>query len=381
MNDFVRLAAETLKTEHFTLADIGCSGGIDPVWREFGDRFSAVGFDASISECRRLAAEETNPGVRYVSGFVDIPPDHPFARYAGGTEHVDTMYGRFSAAWMMDIRAERLKTATEDEKFRHNMWRETELADRSRPIFAPQVLADLGHQRVDLLKIDIDGPDFRVLNSFDGMFEKLGILGARLEVCMFGSHDDRIHAFHNTDRFMRRQGYALVALDNRTYSMRALPACFAITMPAQTVSGRPFLADAFYARDPAGWEWDGIGDRLSAEQLIKLAAIYSVWAQPDSAAEILLKFRDRLAPQIDVDAALDVLAAQTQAGVEKPLSYGDYMASFATDSERFFPDKSEPPPPPPPPRPTFLQRLRAAWVSVTDWPYIEHIEKVRRKAD
>src|SRR5215472_12870566 len=81
---FFHLIKQGLKDERFTLVDIGCSGGLEPIWREFGERFAAVGFDASASECRRLQAEERNPNVRYVAGFVDIPPDHPFAKRAEG---------------------------------------------------------------------------------------------------------------------------------------------------------------------------------------------------------------------------------------------------------------------------------------------------------
>src|SRR5262249_57193948 len=77
---FIRSAAAALKAERFTLVDIGCSGGIDQLWRQFGDRLAGVGFDASASECRRLAAEETNPNVHYVAGLLDNSPGHPFAQ-------------------------------------------------------------------------------------------------------------------------------------------------------------------------------------------------------------------------------------------------------------------------------------------------------------
>jgi hypothetical protein len=82
---FIRLVADSLKKERFALVDVGCSGGIEPIWRLFGERFAAIGFDASVSECRRLATEETSPNVHYVAGFVGLPADHPFARRAAGT--------------------------------------------------------------------------------------------------------------------------------------------------------------------------------------------------------------------------------------------------------------------------------------------------------
>ena len=381
-DQFVRLVADALESERFTLVDIGCSGGLETIWREFGDRFTAVGFDASVSECRRLAEQETNPGVRYVPSFVDIPPDHPFA-LRDGPEWVGNVpgsfYGETSSWWTMEIRAAHLASASLEEKLRHNQWQATELADPQKPIYAPRALAELGYTDVDFLKIDVDGPDFRILNSFDGLFGQLGILAVRLEVMMFGGAGDNVNTFHNTDRFMRRQGYELVRLDTYVYSKRALPARYRYPAPTITVTGRLYQGEAHYALLPRAD--DGV---LSPEKLIKLATIFSVWDQPDGAAEILLTFRERVAPLLDVNAALDVLAAQTQDGSDDPLSYRDYMALFATDSPRFFP----PPPSPhggatdpaagcapsqPPPRPTFIQRLQAAWYSVSDWTYIEKL--------
>jgi hypothetical protein len=335
---FVNLVAKSLKTEKFTLVDIGCSGGIDAQWRMFEDRLVAVGFDASVSECRRLTDAEVSPNVRYVPGFVDIPPDHPFARLDGEKwrGHVGNFYEQTSSSWTRELRAERLAKGPDSEKWLHNLWGSTELADPDKPLYAPQVLGEMGISDVDILKIDVDGPDFRILNSFDGLFRKLGIVAARMEVNLYGGPDPTAHLFHNTDRFMRQQGYCLVRLDCNYYSKRALPARYVHVGASNTLTGRLFQAEAHYALADTG--------PLTAEKLLKLAAIFSLWNQPDGAAEILVEFRERLAPLLNIDAALDLLAAQTQeaVGVRQPLSYRDYMALFATDSPYFFPPEPTP---------------------------------------
>ena len=377
---FIGLIAASLKRENFTLVDVGCSGGIEPIWRLFGNRFAAIAFDASVSECRRLQDEETNSNVHYVAGFVGIPPTHPFAvACAGKPDFSNELFIRSSAGRTRELRAEALKGASDRERMQHGLWHDTELADPNKPIFVAQVLADMGHHSVDFLKIDIDGPDFKVLNSLDDSFEKLGIVGVRLEVNMYGGTGDTVHTFRNTDLFMRRSGYELVALDSRPYSMRALPARYAITMPAQTVSGRIFQAEAYYVRDIAGAEYRHIGAALSDEKILKLAAILSAWDQPDGAAEILLAYRDRLSTLLDLDKALDLLASQTQyADGEKDeveiLSYRDYMAAFATDPPEF-----SPPPHRYRPKPKLLQRLRAAWTALDDWTYADHRERLRER--
>ena len=377
---FIGLVAGCLNRENFTLVDVGCSGGIEPIWRLFGHRFAAVGFDASVSECRRLQAEETHSNIQYVAGFVGIPPDHPFAVHsAGKPDGTGDLFTRTSAAWTRELHAEALKAASDQERMQHGLWPDTELADRNKPVFVPQALAEIGHDSVDFLKIDIDGPDFEVLNSFDGLFEKLGIVGVRLEVNMNGGTADTVHTFRNTDLFMRRSGYELVALDSRSYSMRALPARFAITMPAQTVRGRIVQAEAFYARDIAATEYRHVGAAMSDEKILKLAAIFSAWDQPDGAAEILLAYRDRVSPLLDIGKALDLLAAQTQyADSDKDeveiLPYREYMAAFAADSPDFYP-----PPHRYTPKPKLLQRLRAAWTALDDWSYVDHRERLRER--
>lgn len=266
---FLTFVAATLKSEKFSVVDVGCSGGLEPVWRFFADKFRAVGFDVSIDACQQLADRETQSDVHYVAGFVDIPPNHEFARRAAGKPVLDQVMARLSSRQAVEQSALKLECADLDGKLQQNAWQKTRLADKSTPIHLCETLERMDFTDVDYLKVDIDGADFRVLNSVEGQFDRLGILAARLEVNLYGGVDDTEHTFHNTDRFMRSQGFELIGLDNRKYSMSALPARFPYPMFAQTVTGRLIQADAFYARDPVG----RAGKTLSAEKLAKLAAI------------------------------------------------------------------------------------------------------------
>lgn len=340
---FSAFVASSLKAEHFTLIDIGCSGGIDPVWRIFGDRLRAIALDASVDECERLEREEVHPNIRYIAGFVGLPHNHPMARALKGKPPVSRLvFPRLSASRTLELQSKILQTASLDEKLQSNAWNLTKLADSEKSVVVPELLEQLGWNDADFLKIDIDGPDFQVLNSFDGQFEKLGLLAARLEVNFFGGVGEAEHTFHNTDRFMRARGFDLLALDVRTYSIRTLPSPFAITSPAQTVAGRPFQADAFYARDPAGDDWQEHAAKMSVEKIAKLAAIFSNWNQPDSAAELLVKFRKRLQELLDVDVGLELLAGEAQRGAEAAMSYADYIKAFEANAAEFYPPLSKP---------------------------------------
>ncbi len=264
---------------------------------------------------------------------------------------------------MFQLQQERLKSAPLAEKLDHNAWAMTQLADPRKPVAVPEVLKQLGWSDVDFLKIDIDGPDFNVLNSFDGQFATLGLLAARLEVNLVGGTGDWEHTFHNTDRFMRGRGFELLGLDVRNYAMSALPSPFAITMPAQAVTGRPVQAEAFYARDPAGPDWNEQGAAMSPEKLAKLAAIFSAWGQADAAAEVLLTFRHRLADLLDVDTGIELLAGQAQAqtGAVTAIPYRDYLAEFESGARSFYPPRWVPHTPPTP-----TSRLSAAFKAFMD---------------
>lgn len=337
---FAALVAGSLESKRFTFVDVGCSGGIDPTWRVFGERLRAIGFDASAEECERLTREEDHPEIKYVGAFVGLPADHPIALLSAGKPlFYRNLTPRTSSGRFMQIQHEKLQTASLGEKLRHNAWGMTRLADPSTPVVVPEFLKELGWSDVDLLKIDIDSIDFQVLHSFDGHFEALGLLAARLEVNFFGGVGESEHVFHNTDRFMRARGFELMGLEIRTYSMAALPSPFAITAPAQTVSGRPNQADALYARDPAGPDWAEIGAAMMPEKLAKLAAILSAWQLPDAAAEILVHFRQKLEPMFDVSLGLELLVGQAQAqvGAKQAIGYKEYLAGFEAGEPHFFP--------------------------------------------
>src|SRR5436190_7659963 len=277
---FATLIADGLGDARFSLLDIGCSGGIDARWRAFGSRLRALGIDASEAECNRLNAAETNAGIEYVAAFASDSADAQL-EVKQASPLIFRIRERLSFMRTNELREARLGKAATEEKLRHNAWEMTELADHTRPVVVPELLAARGWTDLDYLKIDIDGSDFRVLKTFDGKFASLGVLGVQLEVNFVGTDAPTEHAFHNTDRFMRRQGYELFRLDVRNYSSRALPARYVWPTPAETLFGRPFQGEAYYGRDFAAAD-------LQRPGLLKLAAIYAAWGVPDMAAELLL---------------------------------------------------------------------------------------------
>src|SRR5262245_23064283 len=185
---FPAFIGQKLRTEKFRLLDVGCSGGIDAIWRAFEPRLQALGVDASATECRRLIELERNPDVSYVAAFASNSANKPIDLSAGpAAPLIMQMRNRLSFIRTREIRAARLKTASTQEKLRHNAWELTGLADPAKPIVLSDLLVERSWTDLDYFKIDIDGRDFEVLQSLAGRFTSLHVLAVQLEVNFVGT--------------------------------------------------------------------------------------------------------------------------------------------------------------------------------------------------
>jgi Methyltransferase FkbM domain len=334
---FARVMAEALQDARFTLLDIGCSGGIHPAWRVFGNRLTAFGFDPNLEEIERLSRQETLPAVTYVPGLIGLPPDDPgIARLRAGDFFARSPWQRLSVARTLEIRADAIARADTAEKTRMNQWQQVRLADPKTPIMLPDFLSEHGVTDVDFIKIDVDGADFILLRSLVPLLHEAKVLGLGIEVNFFGSDDAGTHTFHNVDRLMKRAGFELFALSTRPYSVAALPSAYRFAVPGESVSGRPLQGDAIYLRDAAASEHATWARETGPHKLAKLAALFSLTGLPDCAAELLVSYSTCLEPLLDVPAALDMLTTQTMRPGQPICSYREYITAFEADAPQFY---------------------------------------------
>jgi FkbM family methyltransferase len=335
----IRFAAqirEALGSDKFTLIDIGCSGGIDSVWRVFDNKLQAYGFDPNLDECERLRKLEANEHVHYVPGFVGISPDHPFMRQKADRPHTTrNPWSRLSVNRTIELRQSEIAQMSTDEKTQLNAWGQVALADPAKPIILPEFFETHGLADIDFIKLDIDGPDFEVLQTLSGALSERLVLGVGLEVNWVGSDNETDHTFHNTDRFMRKAGFDLFNVTVRRYSAAALPSRYQLKIPAQTVIGRPLQGDALYLRDICAPERAEFADRLPPSKILKAAALMSLSNLPDHAAEILVKYSANLKGICDAELLLDQLVEQICP--ERKMRYSEYIAAFERNDQIFYP--------------------------------------------
>jgi hypothetical protein len=368
---FAEYVAGKLKQETFKLVDVGCAGGFAPGWRAFGERLSAIGFDTNAEEVARLNRAEHNPKVRYAAGWVGMPDGHPLKTRIGSKAYWHHWpAGRLAYERTLDLRRARqenrepqsiqayvhdtllkqdwstvpkkgfdLNYAKAFEVFAPSETETAKALEDKGPdaiIHLPPYLKAAGFYDADFLKLDIDGPDFEVLRSITDLLSQPSLLGVSVEVCFFGSHDANDHSFHNMDRLMREKGFDLFGLSVRTYASAALPFPYLDIHPSMNTGGRPGQGDALYIRDLGSRVRAEVAAGLSDEQLAKTAALFALFTLPDYAAEILLVHRERLSKLLDVDHALDLLAAELQCDEVIADRFTDYVAAFEKEDPRLF---------------------------------------------
>ena len=300
------------------VVDVGASGGVDGYWREFGDQFRAVGFDPLLTEVARLN-EGAGVGVHYEAAWVTcrepgtangMPSTQFFQRTSAvrAAEVADLDYAReiYNAGAPIELSTARIVL---DEHFDHD--------DRNR---------------IDFLKVDTDGGDFDVLRGAEEILRDGGVLGLAVEAQFHGPVGPEANLFSNIDPYLRGFGFGLFDLEVYRYSRSALPAEFALHVPAQTVTGQISWGEAIYFKDLGDPDYESMWSfQPSAVDIFKLMCLFEIFGLPDCAAELILKYRELLGDERTRTELLDMLA-EDQAGT----TFADLHRRFEDDARRRF---------------------------------------------
>jgi len=322
------VAQGIFRAEPFYLVDVGASGGIDSQWNVFGDSLRAVGFDPLVREMSRLNAAEKNPGIRYQAalvgcrGYEDLLPK-------GGVPSNDAIMRSSSVRVRELLQRDYAKTyydQTHDGSLTSEFVELDEYFLQTHPA------------NVDFIKTDTDGHDIEVLKGARELLVQAPVMGIMLEANFLGPLHESTNLFSNVDIYLRNLGFSLFDLAGYRYSRALLPKRFRNRLPAQTLEGQMAWGDFLYFRD-AGIDryeetWKVF---LSAPKLLKLCCLYEMFSFQDCAAEIFVRYHDRLSPLVDVQRCLDLLTPPLPNG--RQVSYREYIDFFEKDPEAFYPKR------------------------------------------
>ncbi|MBI1340434.1 hypothetical protein GC169_09550 [bacterium] len=329
---FASYAAPVLAPEPYCIVDVGAAGGLAPAMSALAPHLTGVAFDPDPDDMARQNASRRWGDVVFLCGYVGVPRDHPLRPLAERHPQVHhNPWARLAVERWIEINA--LTARGEPVPARGA---ESEEVSAPAPatldldfILLPEVLEARGVRHVDFLKIDVDGIDFLVLRTLEGYLDRASVMSFGIEINWFGSADPDDNTFHNVDRFLKGRGFELFDVTTRRYSMRHLPvSSWQHNYPANAHVGRIFQGDAFYARDICAPAGRAFAQRLSPRALIKHAVTFALVGLPDCAAEVLLVFRDRVEPLIDIPASLDLLAADAHARGEPGTTYEEIIQRF-----------------------------------------------------
>ena len=249
--------------------DVGCSSGRPQAWKRLGSALKYIGIDPLEAEIVRLQSLN-EPNSKYLAGFVDFDG-------ADGKADLETsrVFERTSAAFLA-------KNGFSSQKDIYNAGQSVTISPRK--IGITEIMSNIDFDLPDLLKIDIDGGDFKCLKSFGahGLLDNLKSL--TIESQFHGDIGDEGNTLWNIGKLANTKNMSLYDLEVNRYSRSVLPSKFKHNFPAQTHFGQALWGDALFIDE-------NLTGNPQYEDLIKLTAIFEIHGFFDCALEILEKYQ------------------------------------------------------------------------------------------
>lgn len=257
------LPRKLLANAPLTVVDVGASGGVSPIWRQFGADARIIGFEPNRDEAEKdVFADNVRiypMGLGKQSGTQQLRIcTFPYASHT--LPIVEEFWRRFPNYDYFEL--DRLETieVTDFDGFAQ--------ANAIGP--------------VDFFKLDTEGTELDILQGAQRALEA-SVLGVQIEVGFSEYHHGRA-VFAEVDTFMRAHGFSLYELAPLRLARKALPNLHACDVQPAPY-GQMLWGDALYLRDlmaPANQRFARI-----AETVIKAICLYDIFGYPDCAVELL----------------------------------------------------------------------------------------------
>jgi FkbM family methyltransferase len=160
-------------------------------------------FDQALAEmgCEVLAIDPTPRAVNHMQGLVALHPNLSLAEYA---------------VWCKDTELDFFPPA-DPQHVSYSLTNRQQTRDPIRvpARTLPSIAREFGHERIDLLKLDIEGAEYEVLDSLD-----LRHLGVRVLCVEF--HDDQgVRRMSSAVRSVVSRGYRVISVERTDVTFRA----------------------------------------------------------------------------------------------------------------------------------------------------------------
>lgn len=252
-----------LKDAPFTIVDVGASGGVSPVWGQFGADARIIGFEPNGDEAGK-----------------DVFPDNVqiypigLGRRAGTQELRICKFPYASHTLPID--------ETFWKRFPNYDYFELDRLETIEVIDFDGFAATNGIGPVDFFKLDTEGTELEILRGAENALTQ-SVLGVQIEVGFDQYHVGRA-VFADVDIFMREHGFSLFELCPLRLARSALPHLHAVDV-APASYGQMLWGDALYLRDlmvEANRDF-----AQSPAMVLKTICLYDIFGYPDCAVELL----------------------------------------------------------------------------------------------
>jgi hypothetical protein len=244
--------------------DVGCSSGRPHQWARLGSALKYLGIDPLETEINRLnSLQEANS--LYLATFIDFEG-------ADGKADAEAsrVFERTSAAFAQ-------RSGFDNQKEIYNAGSDVSMSNKKMTV--SQIKAIDGFSTPDLIKIDIDGGDFRCLKAFSQHGLVDGLISLTIESQFHGDSTDDGNTLWNIGRLANSKGLGLYDLDINRYSRHTLPSKYIYDFPAQTHYGQALWGDSLFINET-------LSPSLDIQAILKLASVFEIYSFFDCALEL-----------------------------------------------------------------------------------------------
>lgn len=302
------------KKNKFVLMDIGSLGGIQDHYKVFGDQIEVIGFEPIKEEFDKLDLNKKNfKFYNYAVGNKEFKNKKFYIRknpssssfYEFNKDYIE----RFIIAKNLEVK---------------------KIIDLENVITLNEI-AQKNINDIDFIKIDAEGHEFEILSNAIFLFKKHNIIGLHSEFHFNRERIPESTIFSELDILIRKFGFVLFDISVNRDSKKILPYPMNynyhqdgnLNKPifGNTIHGQVEMGDALYFKDNFN------NTEISVHKILKQVCLYEIFYHSDSAAELIIKFKEKIDYLIDHKFLLDLLVPKIYR-IKHNLSYNEYLLRY-----------------------------------------------------